>query len=200
MKNEQLPPPNSLPGDWIPLCCHLRRGTGSSTEQEMSYTGEEPVPWWKNGGKKSKKCKVHVLRAAESPGLCSECRITELLRLENPSGITQHCQAQTTSPSTTSFDIPRDGDSTPPWAAVPAPGNLSGEEIPPNTPPKPIPTQLEARCLLSLSLVAAPAVRDLRRVQRFLSICSAPRTAPGPAGGTPLLSSALKSRHFGLFT
>lgn len=102
-------------GNWIPLRCHLRRGTGSSTEQEMSYTGEEPVPLWKNGEKKSKKCKVHVLRAAGSPGLCLECRITELSRLENPSGTTQHCQAQTTSPRATSFNTPRDGDSNTFW-------------------------------------------------------------------------------------
>lgn len=38
-----------------------------------------------------------------------------------------------------------------PWAAVPAPDNLSGEEISPNTPSKPILAQREARFLLSLT-------------------------------------------------
>lgn len=85
MKNEQLPPPNSLPGDWIPLRCHLRRGTGSSTEQETSYTEEEPVPLRKNSEKTVTWCTVHVLRAGESPGPCLECRTIEWLMLGNPS-------------------------------------------------------------------------------------------------------------------
>lgn len=38
---------------------------------------------------------------------------------------------------------------------------LSGEEIPPNTPSKPVLTQIEASFHLSLSLVAAPCCQGL---------------------------------------
>lgn len=107
-----------------------------------------------------------------------------------------------------------------PWAAVPVPANLSGEEISPNIPSKHILTQLEARFLLScLSCLTLRGCALLSgscgerggssRAGQHRGVVSTADWSAQRSGQnrgqrsaspweSPLLSAALKSRAFAL--